>query len=428
MQVFRRLALSTFLAIAFVLINPGQVLATSGVAWPVQGNVSAMYEESCSSLYTHDKGVKIASNLKGLPVYAAQDGLVTASGYSLFYGRYIIISHANGWSTMYGNLADVYRGSGVVTQAELIATTGVKHRGSTEGLLYFEVRKNGIAQNFNKAMSCGQTIYDRTAIRFNFADLYGFPPEYEEVTNGGGTRITGNNAYLDVSSTGQVYAWNTTNFGGSPYSYNGRFVDAKVTPGALGYWLLTSAGQVFTYGNAHHFGDEPQGFSGEIVAMAAQPNSQGYAMVSSLGQVYTYNMTNYGGSPTTNIGKFVDIELTPDGQGYWLLTSAGEIFAYGNAQNFGDQPKYFVKAMVAMSLTPSGNGYVMASKTGEVFAYGDAQVVGTPPTGHSATSEITDISYRQDGYPGYLMITSDGKHYGHNYPFIDDPTGFSGFF
>ena len=49
------------------------------------------------------------------------------------------------------------------------------------------------------------------------------------VTNGGGTHMIGSGAYMDVSSSGQVYAWNSRYLGGSPTGYTGRFTDAKVT-------------------------------------------------------------------------------------------------------------------------------------------------------------------------------------------------------
>ena len=35
----------------------------------------------------------------------------------------------------------------------------------------------------------------------------------------------------------------------------GQFTDAKVTAGDNGYWLLTSAGQIYAYGNAPFIGN-----------------------------------------------------------------------------------------------------------------------------------------------------------------------------
>ena len=212
------------------------------------------------------------------------------------------------------------------------------------------------------------------------------------ISDGGGTRMIGSGAYMDVSSTGQVYAWNSRYLGGSPSGYSGQFTDAKVTPGDNGYWLLDSAGQIYAYGNAPYLGGGAPGHTGDIVAMAATSDSGGYVMLSSTGQVYAYGDAGYyGGSPGGYSGAFVDIEMTPDSRGYWLLDSAGQIYAYGDAGYYGGSPSGFSREIVAMSPTPDGKGYVMVSGTGQVYAYGDAQYLGGSPAG--ITGEISGISY-----------------------------------
>ena len=241
------------------------------------------------------------------------------------------------------------------------------------------------------------------------------------VVNGGGTRMIGSGAYMDVSSAGQVYAWNSRYLGGSPGGYTGRFTDAKVTAGDNGYWLLTSAGQIYAYGNAPYLGGGAPGHTGDIIALAATPDSQGYAMLSATGQVYAYGDANYyGGSPGGYSGEFVDMEMTPSGHGYWLLTSAGQIYAYGDATYYGGSPTGFSKAIVAMSPTPDGRGYVMVSKNGQVYAYGDAQYKGGSPAG--ITGDIADISYTPGA--GYVLISTTGQHYAYgDAPYLGNPNG-----
>ncbi|GAA0559998.1 hypothetical protein GCM10010172_48880 [Paractinoplanes ferrugineus] len=241
------------------------------------------------------------------------------------------------------------------------------------------------------------------------------------VTNGAGTRMIGPNAYMDVSNSGQIYAWSSRYLGGSPGGYSGRFTDAKVTTGDNGYWLLTSAGQIYAYGNAPYLGGGAAGHTGDLVALAATPNDQGYVMLSASGQVYAYGNAGYfGGSPAGAGGEFTDIEMTPTGRGYWLLTSAGQVYAYGDAGFFGGSPGGFTRAITAMSPTPDGRGYVLVSKTGQVYAYGNASFKGGSPVGVSG--EITDISYTPGS--GYLLISSSGQHYGYgDAPFIGNPSG-----
>jgi hypothetical protein len=239
------------------------------------------------------------------------------------------------------------------------------------------------------------------------------------VVNGAGTRMIGGGAYQDVSHSGQVYAWNSHYFGGSPAQYSGRFTDAKVTPGDNGYWLLTSAGQIYAYGNAPYAGGGAGGHSGDVVALAATPDGQGYVMLDSAGDVYAYGTAHYyGGSPGGNAGEFVDVEMTPSGFGYWLLDSAGQIYAYGDAGYFGGSPSRFSRAVVAMSPTPSGRGYVLVSKAGEVYAYGDAQYKGGSPA--NVAGDISDISYTPG--TGYVLISTTGQHYSYgDAPFLGNP-------
>lgn len=239
------------------------------------------------------------------------------------------------------------------------------------------------------------------------------------VVNGGGTRMIGSAAYMDVSRLGQVYAWNSQFYGGSPALGADHITDAKVTGGDLGYWLLAQSGNIYAYGNAPYLGGGAVGHIGDLVALAAMPDGRGYAMLSSTGGVYNYGSSRYfGGSPTGFTGEFVDLQATPSGLGYWLLTASGQVYGYGDAGYFGGSPGGFSRAIGAMSPTPTGRGYVLVSKSGQVYAYGDARHLGNAPAG---SGEITDISYTPGS--GYVMVNSTGQHYAFgDAPFLGNPT------
>jgi hypothetical protein len=250
---------------------------------------------------------------------------------------------------------------------------------------------------------------------------------YPDVVNGGGTRLSGPNSYLDVSSIGQVYAWNGTYRGGEPAGNTG-ITDVALAPNGGGYWMTDSAGHVYAYpGSNPYFGGSPAGFSGRIVSIAARPDGAGYWLMSEAGQVYSYPASNsyYGGSPTGYSGKFVAIESTTTGHGYWLLTSAGQVYAYGDALWRGNATG-FQRAIVSMSRTP-GNGYVLVSVTGQVYAFGDAKYLGNVP---SIAGDAADISYAPAGMsPGYLIVSRTGAHYAFgSAPFLGNPTGYTGQF
>lgn len=86
-------------------------------------------------------------NPKGTPIYAVDDGVVTASAYRGSYGNIVQISHGNGLETWYAHCDSLLVSKGaVVKKGQQIATVGITGR-ATGYHLHFEVRKNGTPQN-----------------------------------------------------------------------------------------------------------------------------------------------------------------------------------------------------------------------------------------------------------------------------------------
>ncbi len=93
----------------------------------------------------HD-GIDIAS-YTGTNVYAYTDGVVTTVGYDRYYGRYIVINHGGGLTTIYKHLDSylVKLGQSVSVGDHIgeMGNTGF----STGSHLHFEVRVNGATRN-----------------------------------------------------------------------------------------------------------------------------------------------------------------------------------------------------------------------------------------------------------------------------------------
>jgi murein DD-endopeptidase MepM/ murein hydrolase activator NlpD len=127
-------------------------------AWPERGPITQLFgctdfllepiDLSCPTRHTHT-GLDIAA-VFGTPIAAADAGIVSfvntdprLSG----YGNYIIITHGNGYSTLYGHLSAV---NVSVTQAvqrgQIIGAEGSTGF-STGPHLHFEIRFNGVYQN-----------------------------------------------------------------------------------------------------------------------------------------------------------------------------------------------------------------------------------------------------------------------------------------
>jgi len=83
----------------------------------------------------------------GTEVFAACDGVVTASGTDTLLGEYVILSHAGGWETVYGHLSQrLVRLNDKVDSGMIIGRVGSTGQ-STGPHLHFEVRNHGAAQD-----------------------------------------------------------------------------------------------------------------------------------------------------------------------------------------------------------------------------------------------------------------------------------------
>ena len=126
------------------------IVSEKGFKWP-------SYATTITSLFgsrTHPvtgrpnnhTGVDIAA-AGGTDIWAAKSGVVLTSTYNSSYGNYVVISHANGESTLYADMSKRLVSEGdKVTQGQtigLVGTTG----SSTGNHLHFEVRLNGQRQD-----------------------------------------------------------------------------------------------------------------------------------------------------------------------------------------------------------------------------------------------------------------------------------------
>lgn len=117
--------------------------------WPVRGHVTSPYGYRISPFTgarQFHSGLDIGA-AQGTPIRAAMAGRVSATGYDVNSGNYIVITHHSGYRTFYGHL-DVTRtsvGAYVKTGDRIgdVGSTGL----STGSHLHFTVFKNGVTVN-----------------------------------------------------------------------------------------------------------------------------------------------------------------------------------------------------------------------------------------------------------------------------------------
>ncbi len=113
---------------------------------PTAGNVSSPFGYRNNPFNSRKKefhqGIDI-SNKTGTKIHAAGSGIVTFSGYNGGYGRMIIISHGNGYTSIYAhNSKNTVEVGAKVNKGDSIAYMGSTGR-STGSHVHFEIRQNG---------------------------------------------------------------------------------------------------------------------------------------------------------------------------------------------------------------------------------------------------------------------------------------------
>jgi hypothetical protein len=174
------------------------------------------------------------------------------------------------------------------------------------------------------------------------------------------------------------------------------------------FWLASSSGNVWNFGNTQNFGSAPN-VAHPIVGITPTKDDGGYWLVGSDGGVFAFGDAPFDGSTgALNLNKpIVGMVATPDGDGYWLIASDGGIFAFGDAAFYGSTGAIHLnKPIVGMVPTPDGHGYWLVASDGGIFAFGDAAFYGS--TGAITLNEpIVSMTATPDGH-GYWLLASDG--------------------
>jgi hypothetical protein len=210
------------------------------------------------------------------------------------------------------------------------------------------------------------------------------------------------NGYWVVDSAGQVSTeGDAQNFGSITTPLNAPIIGIAATPSGNGYWLVGGDGGIFTFGGARFFGSTGNlVLNKPVVGMAPTPTGNGYWLVAADGGIFSFGDAVFHGS-TGNIqlNKPVDgMTATPSGNGYWLVASDGGIFSFGDAVfhgSMGGTP--LVAPVVGMTASPSGNGYRLVASDGGIFDFGDANFYGSG-TGEPLTAPVVGMAARPGGY------------------------------
>jgi len=111
--------------------------------WPVRGRITSSYGiRTIGGRQEFHSGIDISSSL-GTNIVAAEKGTVSFSGYMRGYGNIVILSHDNGYSTVYAhNSVNLVKKGQYVEKGSIIAKVG-RSGNATGPHLHFEIRSSG---------------------------------------------------------------------------------------------------------------------------------------------------------------------------------------------------------------------------------------------------------------------------------------------
>ncbi len=126
-----------------IMPDASYAVSESGFLWPTSGGSI----NNGLGGYPGHTGVDIPRPA-GTPIFAAMSGtVVQARNTGSNYGRYVILEHGNGYTTLYAHCSALHVNVGqVVRQGDIIASVGSTGR-STGNHLHFEVRYLGQVMN-----------------------------------------------------------------------------------------------------------------------------------------------------------------------------------------------------------------------------------------------------------------------------------------
>ena len=261
--------------------------------------------------------------------------------------------------------------------------------------------------------------------------------------------------YWLLGADGGVFSFGDATFFGSLPGLLGRAAPNPMTsivaaPDGGGYWIVGTDGGVFTFGDAAFYGSLPglhitpnparvadsvafhAYAASQEVFLAPTPDAHGYWLVDSAGDVYTFGDAGFYGSLPGVLSSSARLSpndvvtghqatipvtgfaATADGHGYWMATNDGSIYTFGDAKAYGSLSSigltpppitvigYNGSAAVGVSIpvstvsalvrTPGGGGYWLTSLSGGVYSFGDAQFHGSVPGIPSSIDSVAAFS------------------------------------
>jgi len=245
--------------------------------------------------------------------------------------------------------------------------------------------------------------------------------------SGGGTVNGAPDPYgaaMDCPAIDTCFAVGATGVARYRMAVPGTFVGMTSTPDGLGYWLVSTDGTVYAFGDATF-----QGSMGglqltkPIVGMASTADGEGYWLVASDGGVFAFGDARFEGSTGAMVlnQPIVGMAASSDGGGYWLVAADGGVFAFGDAPYLGSMgATHLNRPVVGMAGDPASGGYWLVAADGGIFSFG-APFLGSMGT-TVLNQPVVGMQADRSG-TGYRLAAADGGVFSFGLPYFGSMGG-----
>ena len=231
------------------------------------------------------------------------------------------------------------------------------------------------------------------------------PPTHNRVSI---VRTPSGNGYWICSSEGYVFNFGDAQYYGSMggLPLNQPIVGMAARPQGDGYWLVASDGGIFCFGNAPFHGSMGgQPLNAPMVGMASRADGNGYWTVARDGGVFSFNAPFHGSAGSFGINNVVGMAAT-SANGYWIVASDGGVFSF-NAPFHGSAGGQGLNDFIGMVPRSNASGYWLARANGSIYTYGAVSYQG----GVNEPGQFIGIAAGPSTHAGYWLLKKDGAIY-----------------
>jgi hypothetical protein len=203
-------------------------------------------------------------------------------------------------------------------------------------------------------------------------------------------------------------------------------VGTVAAPTRSGYYLPSSAGNVYNFGAAFYGSLAGKTLPAPVVGLAASGGT-GYYLATSKGNVYNFHVPWYGSMAGKAMpGPVIGIAVDQNTGGYWLLTSKGNVYNF-HAPWYGSMAGK-TSGFVGIAAEPDGAGYLLVTSRGNVYNFGRAPWYGSPAASvvHLASPVVGVGTQQPTGAQpqptGYYVVCANGDVYNYGIPLPGSPS------